>query len=262
MNSKQIQKKTYRETVNLQNQKNYKPTYYKNLNQNLSKLEQHKKNLPELNYCDMIINHWSKELLSLFTDVRKWWEKGQHVSFKDINLQNSFLYVSSTLDIINNENNLPFNGLTYILIGKPTSNNCVLFNWKVRFNQSKWNYLEKIDSNSFRIYNVEKEKIINYKQSEQVGLLNELQRFQNMSLVSDCIQKTRKLGTQKSNQNSSAQKLRRGKKLLLQFDCPNGYNEEIKDMLDSYKIVSGKYNYKKSYRTFTREIKENKIMTF
>jgi hypothetical protein len=258
MKKQQTEKEKEHEEYKKNRAKELAPTFYKNLNSNLTKLEKLKKSLPELNNCDNIINHWSREFLTLFKDhCRKRWGRGIHLDVKNIMGYTSKVFVSSTIDIINNINELPFDRYTYIFISSPTSKNATMFLWKDRFDILKYNYLEKIDNETFKIWNSDKTEILQYREIKQIGFLKDIQRFQNMSLVSTCLGYTRKIGTQKSNQNSSAQKNRRGTKLKLEFHTPNVYNEEIKDMLDTYKIVAGKYNYKKSYRTFVREIHKN-----
>jgi len=276
MNSNQIQKrqqkrvedyrryqKTKRAEKFQQYQTEKKKAYFENLNEQLAKLEKLKSQLPELNNCDKIINHWSRELLTLYSTCRKSWNYGQHIEVKiDTASPVMKLYVSSTLDIIENVNGLPFDDKTVILISNAKSKEATLFFWRHRHDTWKYSYMQKINETSFKIWNIDKTEIRQYVEAKQVGLLKNIQRFQNQSLVALCLDKTRKIGTQKSNQNSAAQKARRGIKCLLEFHCPDAYNEEVKDMLDAYKIAAGKYNYSKSYRQFVRDIQKSGTLEF
>jgi hypothetical protein len=93
-----------------------------------------------------------------------------------------------------------------------------------------------------------------------------------MSLVASCLKKTRKKGNQKSNQNSQAQSARgkkkagkivNGKYVKMVFDSANHeLKTEDKTVLDAYKIVAGKYGYKKSLRQFHRDLAKGKELRF
>lgn len=249
--------------------KNHKNSFYKNLNQNLPKLNILKQKLPELNNCDNIINHWSKELLTIFeNECKKSWDKGKHLSVRTKSNRSIFIYVTTNIKIIENDNKLPFDRNTVIFISTANSKEATMFYWENRYEISKYNYIEKIDKNIFRIWNSEKSEIKTYNQAKQVGYLKDIQRFQNQSLVALCLQQTRKQGTINSNKNSQTQSLRKkgkivkGCEVLMEFDCAEAYTKETKTMLDAYRIVAGKYNYIKSYRTFVREIKTGQRLIF
>lgn len=247
--------------------------------QKLNKLEKYKNILPELNNCDKLINKWSKELMTIFPkECRKDWKEGRHLI---VNKRGYTEYLLSTLSVGQTDNQKIlglieegklFPSSLIILEGKLNSNEVKLYYWKDRYNEFKYYRIEKNDDNSFIIshwYKDEyKKEIRPYRNFIENNIITGIKdfdtnkRFIEMSLVSDCIQKTRKKGAsngaKKSNKNSSVQKLRRGKKVELEFDCPYGNNKEIKDMLDSYKIAVS-YGFKGVYRTFVRQLYKGEI---
>ena len=268
-----------------QNKTNQKP----NLNQlqklnlirqqKLIKLEKYKNILPELNNCDKLINKWSKELMTIFPkECRKDWRENRHLIVKKKNYTE---YLMSTLSVGQTENQKIiklieeeklFSSSLIILEGKLNKNEVKLYYWKHRYKEILHYLIEKNDENSFIISHWNKDEYIKeirqYRDFIEINKITGIKdfdtnkRFIEMSLVSDCIQKTRKKGSSNgakiSNKNSSVQKLRRGKKVELEFECPNGINKEIKDMLDSYKI-SVSYGFKGVYRTFVRQLYKGEI---
>jgi len=268
-----------------QNKTNQKPNLIKqqNLNlirqQKLIKLEKYKNILPELNNCDKLINKWSKELMTIFPkECRKDWGENRHLIVKKKDYTE---YLLSTLSVGQTENQKILDLIEkgklsksslIILEGKLNKNEVKLYYWKHRYNEFRHYLIEKNDDNSFIIsYWLKEEYIKEVRQYRDFIEINKItgikdfdtnKRFIEMSLVSDCLQKTRKKGSSYgakiSNKNSSVQKLRRGKKVELEFDCPNGNNKEIKDMLDSYKI-SVSYGFKGVYRTFVRQLYKGEI---
>jgi len=222
--------------------------------------------------CDRILNRWAKELMTLFPEkCRKDWEKGQHLEVKKDSHSLTFkLVAASNFGII--ESDVSYIKNTIIFISSPKCDEAVFFLWRDRYNQLKHYFLKKIDKTSFEFTGIKSKsktlttEILNYRQFKQNKLLkyHELKSFINMSIVADCLKKSRSIGGKTVTQNSQLQAQKRGANTLvkIEFDNPFAYTVEYKNMLDAYKIVAGKYNYKKVYRTFVRELKKGLTLKF
>ena len=209
--------------------------------------------------------------MTLFPEkCRKDWEKGQHLEVrKDSHSLTFKLVVASNLGIIESQVNYAEN--TIIFISNSKSKEATFFIWKSRFKHKYYYYLRKIDKTSFGFTGIKDSilvsEVLSYRQFKQNKQLNyyEVERFKNMSLVADCLSKSRKAGNRVSNQNSQAQAARRGAntQVKMDFDSAGGhYNVEYKNMLEAYKIVAGKYNYKKVYMSFVRELKKGETLKY
>ena len=197
------------------------------------------------------------------------WEKGQHLLVrKDSHSLTFKLVAASNFGILESQINYSEN--TIVFISNSKSKEATFFIWKSRFKHNYYYYLRKIDKTSFEFTgikdNILVSEVLSYRQFKQNKQLkyHELESFINMSLVANCLKKSRSKGANISNKNSVAQAARRGAntQVKMEFDNPFAYNVEYKNMLDAYKIVAGKYNYKKVYRTFVRELKKGETLKY
>jgi len=236
--------------------------------------------LPELNNCDTIINQWAKELMTLYPKLLKDWHKDgiYHWHLSAITDKNKYIniLVSSNNGIINSNIELYIG--TVIFISQPKSNEAEMFFWKYRNNPIEWIILKKFDKTSFIVNDEIKQyrQFYSEKTMDKNGKIifdyDELKNFYNMSLVASCLSSTRKKGNLKSNQNSKAQSVRgrrkagkivNGKYVKMVFDSANHEPKtENKTVLDAYKIVTGKYGYKKSLRQFYRDLAGGEELKF
>ena len=241
--------------------------------------------LPELNNCDMIINRWAKELMTLFPDrLNKDWYKDDeqhwHLGARTANGTNRKILVSHNFGIINSSD-VKLDADTVIFVSQAKSDEAVMFFWGNRNNPYEYVKLFKNDKNSFIKKNKDAETVEQYRQFKSEKTLrngnvifayDELRNFYNMSLVASCLSRTRKNGTQKSNQNSQAQSARGTKKagkivncksVKMAFDSADHEPKtENKTVLDAYRIVAGKYGYKKSLRQFHRDLAKGEELKF
>ena len=241
--------------------------------------------LPELNSCDMIINHWAKELMTLFPQklIKSWYkddEQHWHLEARKDDGANREILVSHNFGIINS-NEVKLSANTLIFISQAKSNEAVIFFWVNRNNPINYIKITKNDKDSFIVKSKETEEIKHYRQFKTEKTVhngkvifdyNELRNFYSMSLVASCLSRTRKIGNQKSNQNSQAQSARgknkankivNNKYVKMEFDSANHEMKiENKTVLDAYRIVTGKYGYKKSLRQFHRDLAKGEELQF
>ena len=258
--------------------------------QQKSKIKSLESALPELANCDRIINRWAKELMTIFdkghnkhlitpsnASCKKHWHQDTeynehwHLEVESDEGKRQIL-VSSSLGIINSD--VKHRPSLIIFASQPSSTEAVMFFWADRFKQYKWVTFTKIDKSSFKISGSDKNEVRQYRKfhinsgKNKNGTTyhwNELQTFCKMSLVASCLKSTRSKGAKVSNQNSQTQSKRKKGKIvndkyvLMEFDCPEAFNDEKKTVLDAYKICAGKYNYKKSLRQFHRDLEKGQL---
>lgn len=220
--------------------------------------------LPQLNNCDMIANHWAKELMTIFEHTCiKEWKKDQHLRVRtrqNIKYNSEYsLVISSSKDILDEPKN--FAPDTLILVGTATSDECSIIFWGQRSLAVPAYAVRKNDKNSFILVENGIEKIRQYRKFKTESgnkNLTKLGRFVSNSLVALCLQKTRSKGGKKSCQNSATQSARKkgkpikGSAVIMKWLD----NIEYKTMMGAYEIISDEYGYKKTYRTFVRDLKK------
>lgn len=236
--------------------------------------------LPQLDNCNMIANHWAKELLTIFDDTCvKEWEQNQHLKVRSkdpsfrialrIHKRNILSYypliISSSNDILS-KGAKTYPPDTLILIGSSTTDKCTLVWWDEKDNAELFFTLDKNNGhmNRFILTNDKGSYSWDYLQFKNtsnnlIDNAGRLHRFLNENLSYQALNKTRSKGGRISNQNSEVQSARKqgkpitGSTVILEW--PNRI--EYKTMLDAYKTVSAEYEYTKSYRTFVRELKKS-----
>jgi hypothetical protein len=171
------------------------------------------------------------------------------------------LVISSSKDILSDKVKT-FAPDTLILVGTATTDECSITFWGKRHLAVPTYIIRKNNEISFILVEDGIEKIRQYRKFKTESgnkNLTKLGRFVSNSLVALCLRKTRSKGGKKSCQNSIAQSSRtRGKPIAGSAVIMKwSYNMERKTMLDAYKIVAGEYGYKKSYRTFVRDLKKS-----
>jgi hypothetical protein len=227
--------------------------------------KEYNKILPELNNCDMIANHWAKELMTIFdyTCVKEW-KPNQHLRVRirqNMKYYSEYsLVISSSKDILSNEAKT-FTPDTLILVSTATIDECSITFWGKRNLAAPTYIIKKNNENSFMLIEDGIKRIMQYRKFKTESgnkNLTRLGRFISNSLVALCLQRTRSKGAKISNQNSDVQsarkkgKLVKGSKVLL-----FGNNIfDLKTMKDAHDFVTSEYGYEKSYRTFVRELKK------
>jgi hypothetical protein len=233
----------------------------------------HNQILPQLDNCNMIANHWAKELMTLFerTCVKEWREN-QHLRVKtsewkyeqhlQIERGKEYSLIISSSDIILSEDD-DFKNIrpdTLIFISTSTANEAVIFRWAER--GKPLCTIKKNNESSFILIKDGMERIIKYRNFRTESgnrNLTELGRFVSNSLVALCLQKTRSKGGKVSNQNSDVQSARKkdkpvkGSNVYLSGDHIASFKTTMKD---AHEFVAREYGYEKSYRTFVRELKK------
>jgi hypothetical protein len=225
-----------------------------------------------LQKCDNLINEWSKELMTVFAgQCIKKWEPGQHLIVKKDKWDTHRIMVFSTNNaLINSAVELvPYTPNT--IIAWPDRNRLYFSFYGKRQLPTSYNYFEKIDNKSFLAYNGEKEDIFTYRafQTDIGKTFNENECFNNTSLYGQMIKFfkndisiKRKGGQAKSAKKTAANKAHGFQPTYMcKLDFENGYGwaQDIKSILDSYKIAAGKYGYKKCFKSFKNDIKKGEL---
>jgi hypothetical protein len=213
--------------------------------------------LPELNNCDMIANHWARELMTIFehTCVKEW-RPNQHLRVRMRQNMKYYmeysLVISSSKDILSDKAET-FAPDTLILIGTATTDECSIIFWGKRHLAVPAFIIRKNDKNSFILIEDGMEKIRQYRKFKTESgnkNLTRLGRFVSNSLVALCLRKTRSKGTKNSNKKSDVQSARKKGRLVKGSKVHLFGNDifDLKTMKDAYEFVAGEYGYKKSYR--------------
>ncbi|GHV89362.1 hypothetical protein AGMMS50267_17220 [Spirochaetia bacterium] len=230
--------------------------------------------LPQLNNCNMIANHWAKELLTIFVTCIKEWKENQHIKVKisewkyEQHLQiergkEYSLVISSSGEILKNDDDYKgYTPDTLIFISTATADEAVIFFWAER---DKPLCTIKKNKNDFSITSNYKEEIIHYRKFKHINLrLTEIGKFTKSSLAYQGLNKTRSKGGKISNQNSDVQSARKKEKLVKGSAVRLFGNNifDLKTMKDAHKFVASEYDYTKSYRTFVRKLKKGNVIEF
>jgi hypothetical protein len=230
--------------------------------------------LPQLNNCNMIANHWVKELLTIFVTCRKEWRENQHIKVKinewkyEKHLQiesgkEYSLIISSSREILKNGDD--YKGYmpdTLIFISTATADEAVIFCWAER---NRPLCTIKKNKDDFSIISNYKGEIIQYRKFKHINpRLTEIGKFTKSNLAYQGLNKTRSKGGKISNQNSDVQSVRKKGKLVKGSAVYLfGSNIiELNTMKDAYEFVASEYDYTKSYRTFVRELKKGNVIEF
>jgi hypothetical protein len=219
--------------------------------------------LPQLNNCDVIANHWARELMTIFehTCVKEWREN-QHLKVAGLlvnKIEKCSLIISSS-DIILNEDD-DFRNIrpdTLIFISTPTADEATITKWSERQYPELYITLRK-NKNNFSIISGGTERVKDYLKFKSIKELNiKLRRFISNSLAAQGLQRTRSKGAKISNQNSDVQSTRKKGKLVKGSKVHLFGNNiiDLKTMKDAHDFVASEYGYEKSYRTFVRELKK------
>jgi hypothetical protein len=227
--------------------------------------KEHNQILPQLNNCNMIANHWARELMTIFDHTCvKDWRPNQHLRVRTCQsmkyrLEYS-LVISSSKDILSDEAKT-FAPDTLILVGTATIDECSITFWGKRHLATPVYIIRKNNADSFILIEDGVEKIRQYRKFRTESgnkNLTKLGRFVSNSLVALCLQKTCSKGAKISNKNSDVQSARKKGKLVKGSKVFLFGNDIIgfKTMKGAYEFVAGEYGYKKSYRSFVRELKK------
>jgi hypothetical protein len=231
---------------------------------------EHNQILPQLNNCNMIANHWAKELLTIFerTCVKDWrenqhlkvrtseWKYEQHLQ---IEKGKEYSLIISSSDIILSEDD-DFKNIrpdALIFISTATVNEAVIFRWAER--SKPLCTIRKNNKSGFIITSDYKAETIVYRKFKRINpRLTEIGTFTKNSLAAQGLNRTRSKGGKISNQNSAVQSARKKGKLVKGSTVRLFGNNifDLKTMKDAYEFVASEYGYKKSYATFVRELKK------
>jgi hypothetical protein len=240
----------------------------------MSKTTEYNQILPQLGNCDMIANHWAKELLTIFHTCIKEWKENQHLKVcihewkyeQHLHIKRGIAYslvISSSMEILKNDDDFKnYTANTLLFISTAKSDEAVIFQWSDR--DTPICTIRK-STNGFIITSGYKEDCISYRKFEKINQkLTEVGRFTKTNLAKQGLNKTRSKGAINSNRNSDVQRIRKKGKLIkgstVWLIGTNIF--ELKTMKDTHEFIKNEYGYEKVYRTLVRELKEGKEIEF
>jgi hypothetical protein len=238
------------------------------------KTKEYNQILPQLNNCNMIANHWARELLTIFVTCIKQWKENQHLKVtisewkyeQHLQIERGKEYsliISSSREILKNDDDYKdYTPDTLIFISTATADEAVIFRWAER---NKPLCAIKKDKNGFTITSDYKEEAILNRKFKRINRrLTEVGNFTKSSLAYQGLNKTRSKGGKISYQNSDVQSARKKGKLVKGSKVHLFGNNitDLKTMKDAHEFLTSEYDYTKSYRTFVRELKEGNGIEF
>ena len=209
------------------------------------------------------INNNVKVLLDFFdSSLEKQWTSQQHLLVQKkvngtISKPISVVWTTNIRTYINDQNHELPSG-TYLM--GDDNGDIVILRWSDRFNEFRWKIIGKMRYEPYD-YDVKDYRMC-------------IATFFKTNLVTQCLEQSRKLGNQRSNQNSAAQSARAkaprtGLKVMIEFDNANGYKQEAKSILEAYRIIMAyndnllaKDKNKMGLKAFKKDVAAGKTLEF